>query len=84
MPLLGATLDTQTPRFTLASEWMDNGNINDFIENHREVNRIQLVSYHICVCKYWHDRFPKLIDAAHGLEYLHNLHIAHGDLKGVR
>ena len=24
------------------------------------------------------------MDVAHGLEYLHGLHIAHGDLKGVR
>ena len=57
MPLLGATLDMQTPRFELVSEWMDNGNINDFVGNHGEVNRVQLVSYHICVWGDWHDWF---------------------------
>ena len=84
LPLLGATLDTRTPRFTLVSEWMDNGNINDFVKNHKEVNRIQLVSSHVCVYKDRYDRSPKLIDAARGLEYLHSLNVAHGDLKGVR
>jgi hypothetical protein len=27
--------------------------------------------------------FLKLVDAAHGLEYLHNLNFIHTDLKGV-
>ena len=49
MPLLGATLDIQAPRFTLVSEWMDNGNINNYVENHGEVNRVQLVSNHACL-----------------------------------
>ena len=66
------------------SEWMDNGNINNYVENHGEENRIQLVSYHVCAWKNWYDRFLKLIDAARGLEYLHSLNVAHGDLKGVR
>ena len=25
-----------------------------------------------------------MVDVAHGLEYLHSLHVVHGDLKGVR
>ena len=62
---------------------MDNGNINDFIKNHREVNRIQLVSYHISIYEGRYDLFLKLIDAARGLEYLHSQNVAHGDLKGV-
>jgi len=84
IPLLGAELDMQTPRFRLVSEWMDNGNINEFIKNHGQVNRVQLVSYHVCVCGDWRDRFPKLVDVAHGVEYLHSLSVVHGDLKGVR
>lgn len=84
MPLFGATLDMQTSRFELVSEWMDNGNINKFVKKHREVNRVQLVSYRDCVYEDWHDRLPKLVDVAHGLEYLHSLNVVHGDLKGVR
>ena len=30
-------------RFALVSEWMENGNINDFIKRDRHVNRIELV-----------------------------------------
>ena len=30
-----------------------------------------------------HGLFPKLVDAAHGLEYLHSLNFIHADLKGV-
>ena len=55
IPLLGAALDTQMPRFALVSEWMDNGNINNFLKNHGDVNRVQLVSYHVCVCDGWYN-----------------------------
>ena len=84
LPLLGATLDKQEPKFALVSEWMDNGNINQFIQNHGEVNRVQLVSYYVHFHRDWYDRFPKLVDVGHGLEYLHRLNVVHGDLKGVR
>ena len=33
-------------RFAMISEWMDNGNINEFIEEHRDVNRFELVGLH--------------------------------------
>ena len=49
LPLLGATLDTHETTFSLVSEWMGNGNINEFIRNHGDVNRVQLVSFHACV-----------------------------------
>ena len=29
--------------FAMASEWMENGNINQFIEAHKDVNRFELV-----------------------------------------
>jgi len=32
-------------RFALVSEWMENGNINDFIERDPHVNRVDLVRY---------------------------------------
>jgi len=31
--------------FALVSEWMENGNIDDFIEKNRDVNRAELVRY---------------------------------------
>ena len=34
-------------RFALVSEWMENGNINDFIGRDRHVNRAELVRYHL-------------------------------------
>ena len=85
LPLLGATLGTTDYklRYALVSEWMDNGDITSFVIRHRDVNRVQLVSCHVHVCGNRYDRFPKLIDVAHGLEYLHGLNFVHGDLKGV-
>ena len=32
-------------RFALVSEWMENGNINEFIERDQHVNRVELVRY---------------------------------------
>ena len=43
LPLLGVTVGEH--RFALVSEWMENGNINDFIERDQHVNRVELVRY---------------------------------------
>lgn len=45
LPLLGAMLDDH--RLCLVSEWMDQGNINDYLRKrqHSEVNRIELVGH---------------------------------------
>ena len=32
-------------RFAMVSEWMKNGNINQFVAAHRDVNRFELVSF---------------------------------------
>ena len=45
LPFLGVNLETH--KYAMISEWMDNGNINEFIEKHREANRMQLVSIRI-------------------------------------
>jgi len=34
--------------FAMVSEWMTNGNINEFVKAHRDVNRFELVR----VCSY--------------------------------
>jgi serine/threonine protein kinase len=84
LPLFVATLDRQELKFALVSKWLDNGNINKFIEKHGGVNRAQLVSCHICICRAQDNQVPKLVDVAHGLQYLHSFNFVHGDLKGVR
>ena len=41
LPLLGATM-TGT-RFAMVSEWMTDGNINEFVESHPDADRLGLV-----------------------------------------
>ena len=41
LPLLGVTLTEH--RFAMVSEWMENGNINKFIEGNPRINRAELV-----------------------------------------
>ena len=41
LPLMGVVAsDTE---FAMVSEWMTNGNINQFVEGHQDVNRFELV-----------------------------------------
>ena len=77
-------MDMPELKFLFVSEWMDNGSISSYIKSHKEANRVQLVSCYVHVCRDRDDRFPKLVDVGHGLEYLHSLNFVHGDLKGVR
>ena len=32
-------------QFAMASQWMENGNVNQFIEAHMDVNRFELVGF---------------------------------------
>lgn len=41
LPLLGATVSGY--QFAMVSEWMENGNINEFIKRDRQANAIELV-----------------------------------------
>ena len=41
LPLLGVTMSDN--RFAMISEWMNNGNINEFLMVDRNVNRFELV-----------------------------------------
>ena len=45
LPLLGVSLNEC--RFALVSEWMENGNINDFIKRDQDANRTKLVCCHL-------------------------------------
>ena len=42
LPFIGVNLERR--RFAMVSEWMDNGNIREFVEKKKGVNRAQLVS----------------------------------------
>ena len=67
----------------MISEWMDQGNINEFVKRYDGVNRVQLVSHRLVSFGDRRDRFIQLAEAASGLEYMHNSNMVHGDLKGV-
>ena len=43
LPLLGVTLSKY--RFAMVSEWMENGNINEFIKKDRHANGTELVRW---------------------------------------
>ena len=84
LPLMGVTM-TET-RFAMISDWMVNGNINDFVKARPGVDRIGLVGFRP---KYHCPRFIdnrktlQLIGVSKGLIYIHGQGMIHGDLKGV-
>ena len=41
LPLLGATMSDN--QFAMVSEWMMNGNVNEYVTKHRNANRFELV-----------------------------------------
>ena len=43
LPLLGVTTDKYL--FVMVSEWMENGNINEFVKTHTNANRLELVCF---------------------------------------
>ena len=78
-------------RFAMVSEWMTNGNINQFVMVHRDANRFELVSCPFRPLRPSHTSrpvgnhmLPQLCDVARGLIYMHGQGMVHGDLKGVR
>ncbi|KAF9647785.1 kinase-like protein [Thelephora ganbajun] len=54
LPLLGATIDNN--QFVMVSEWMINGNINEFIKAHSDVNRFELLKDVARGLIYMHDQ----------------------------
>ena len=38
-------MDEADFRFGFASDWMPNGNINEFVKNHPDADRLRLVSF---------------------------------------
>lgn len=52
LPFLGAYMHDE--KLVLVSEWMENGNIKCYLQRHREVNKLSLVShsYSLACCCY--------------------------------
>jgi len=74
-------------RFAMVSGWMENGNINEFVKAHPDVNRFELVSSPSQLPKH-HLSFTttqpqQLGDVTRGLIHMHDQGMIHGDLKGV-
>ena len=44
LPLIGVTMSDN--QFTMVSEWMVNGNVNEFVKTHRDANRFELVGFY--------------------------------------
>ena len=83
LPLVGVTISEV--RLAMISNWMTNGNINDFVTSHPEVDRLSLVC---CVSKYFLSSLTvfgilQLVGVTKGLIYIHDRGMVHGDLKGV-
>ena len=83
LPLLGVIMTgTQS---AMVSEWMTNGNINQFVTTHQDANRFELVRFRsgsILACS-WRLWLEQLGGVARGLVYMHDQGMVHGDLKGV-
>ena len=47
LPLLGGMMCKN--RLAMASEWMENGDVNKFIKAHKDVNRFELVGFQYSV-----------------------------------
>ena len=52
LPLLGVMMDNN--QLAMVSEWMANGNINEFIKTHRDANRFELVGFYSAVDRTCH------------------------------
>jgi len=74
-------------RLVMVSEWMVNGNIDEYMKMNTKADRLGLVcflSWPTSRSSLTITQFLQLRDVARGLIYMHDQGIVHGDLKGVR
>ena len=78
-------------QFAMASEWMTNGNIVEFLKENPDANRFELVGFPFknpfpcsIPCSLKFGSLIQLADVARGSIYIHQRGMIHGDLKGVR
>lgn len=51
IPLVGVTVNSR--RFAMVSEWMENGNVMEFIGKDQNANRIEFVCVHLNPAGLW-------------------------------
>ena len=62
---------------------MPNGTLTEYVNSKPHANRISLVRIPLTIVCLSELNHLQLLDVAEGLNYLHNCHMVHGDLKGV-
>lgn len=73
-------------QLAMVSQWMQNETIIQFVREHNDANRFELVCFsssppHPTVTD--GATIPQLSDVAKGLIYMHDKGMIHGDIKGV-
>ena len=81
LPCLGFAEHNNLP--ALVSEWMENGNIIDYLTKNDDVDRVIVVCVSSLKLRGLSLTLEKAKGVASGLEYIHNEGIVHSDLKGV-
>ena len=82
-------LRSDYPPLSLVYQWLSNENLSEYLHRHTDVDKLSLVcGYYRRGCRllgnvtlalYRH----QLLDVAHGLTYLHQRNLVHGNLTGV-
>jgi serine/threonine protein kinase len=68
----------------LVSEWMEEGTISGYLQRHPYKHRAAFVRIYPALSLWPMLMHCQMRDILHGLMYMHNLDVIHGDLKAVR
>ena len=69
----------------LASEWMENGTMNEYLRKEEAADILPLVrATTVFMLSLSQTFYAQIQGIARGVEYLHSLGVVHGDLRGVR